>query len=353
VTEGRYIARRVLTNEQLDLEVPLITNGPERSLSAVSQLSATVKPDTGRLRAADGRLLLEEWGTLLYHEVDGEIRWGGIVTTSEFQGAEWVVEAAGHATYPHGAIFSGDFTSTGIEPVEAMRMIWANLQAQPDSDLGVRIVGDVTDQLLGSTEEPYTLSWHAATDCGKELDDIVTQSGVDWVERHRWDGEAIISEIVVGYPRLGRPLPDLSFVQGENIVEVVKPNLNGDDYANNIFGLGAGEGAGSVRRNASRSTGRLRRTRVLSRKDVETSARMDALVNDELRRSLDTTAVEEIVVVDHANAPFGTFDLGDDITVEASLPWYGELLLPFRIVGMVPQGGGRLTLRLERSDATP
>lgn len=152
----RYIARRATTGDFLDYDVPFIGDAlPTFKLSAVGSMSGTVTPDTGALRASDGDLLLQEWGTLLYAEsVDdetgvGEIKWGGIVTTTTYNGPDWTIEVANISTFPHGLPFLDNYIGEVVDPADVVRMIWAHLQGFRSSALGVTVVGS-TKQTVGT-----------------------------------------------------------------------------------------------------------------------------------------------------------------------------------------------------------
>ncbi|MET7808652.1 hypothetical protein [Micromonospora chersina] len=147
-----------MTGEVLDWELPLNQPQPSWALAAAGQLTGAIDPDVGRLRAADGRLLLEEWGTMLYAEADGLLRWGGPLVHSRFQGAPWRVEAAGISTYPHGMPYLGEYRQASVDPAEAIRHIWTHLQSFPNGNLGVQVVGS-TPARVGSTATPYQLAW--------------------------------------------------------------------------------------------------------------------------------------------------------------------------------------------------
>lgn len=363
----RYIAQRATTGEFLDLDVPLRRDDLAWALSGAGSLRATVSPDTGALRAADGRLVLEEWGTLIYAEADGQIRWGGIVISSRFDGPVWQVEAAGFTTYPHGLPFTGDYSKIDVDPAQIVRDIWAHLQAQPSGDLGVTVTGDTSVRVgteprdvsftTGAGEDvsfqagPYELSWWEAPDCGSEIESLAKETPFDFVERHAWDGDEIKHEVVIGYPRLGRRRNDLAFVQGDNISDVVAPSLEGDDYANGVLGLGAGEGKGVLQRAIEAPDGRLRRVAVYTAKDVSSTSRMDALIQRELRRRQDALKITQVTVRDHPNAPIGSWDLGDDVLIQATIPWLGDVALWCRIVGWALKTESTATLSLVRSDS--
>lgn len=349
MTEWRYIARRALTGELLEWELPLSRDALRWDLSGPGSLRGTVAPDVGLLRAADGRLLLEEWGTMIYAEANGQIRWGGIVVSSRFEGKSWIVEAAGVTTYPHGLPYTGKYTSEGVDPADVVRHLWQHAQSQPDGNLGVTVTG-TTKVRIGTKEEPYELLWHEAPDMGSEIDALAQAAPFDYVERHAWDGDAIRHEVVIGYPRLGRRRTDLAFVHGDNVSAVGSPEIRGDDFANEILVLGAGEGEGSKRRTAAVRDGRLRRVSVYTAKDVSDTTRLDRLAASRLTSHQAPLTIPSIVVRDHPSAPLGSWDVGDDILVEATLPWVGEVSLWHRITGWELVSDTTASLSLARSD---
>lgn len=347
----RYIAQRATTGEILDFEVPLHRDELRWDLSGAGSLRGTVKPDTGTMRAHDGRLLLEEWGTFLYAEADGEIRWGGIVVSSGFDGPSWKIEAAGFASYPHGLPYAGSYATAGADPADVVRHLWEHVQSYADGDLGLAVTGDKTSAVIGTAEEPYELHWWEAPDVGSEIDSLAKEALFDYAERHFWDGEEIRHELQIGYPRLGRRRDDLAFIQGDNVASVVTPELDGEIFANEVLGIGAGEGPGSVQRTTAVRDGRLRRTYVYTAKDVSSVPRMDALIRNELTRRQQTLSISSIVVRDHPNAPIGSWSVGDDVLVEADLPWLGEIALWCRITAWALTSDTTAALTLSRSDS--
>jgi hypothetical protein len=352
----RYIAQRAVTGEFLDMELPLHRDELKWDLSGAGSLRGTVTPDIGAMRADDGRLLLEEWGTLIYAEADGEIRWGGIVISSNFDGAAWKIEAAGFATYPHGIPYTGKYSRVGIDPAAVVADIWDHVQSYSAGNLGVTVSGATSARIGTATKDngqdgPYELNWWDAPDCGGEIDSLAKETPFDYMERHAWDGDDITHEIIIGYPRLGRRRDDLAFIQGDNITNVVTPELDGDVFANEIVGIGAGEGAKSVHKSTAIDDGRLRRPYVYTAKDVTSSGRMDALIRGELQRRQQTLAITSVDVRDHPNARLGSWSVGDDVLIQATIPWLGDVDLWCRIVGWALTGDYTATLSLARSDA--
>lgn len=517
MTAWRFIAQRALTGELLDLELPFLMKTLRWDLSGPGVLTGTIAPDTGTLRAPDGRLLLEEWGTYLYAEADGVIRWGGIVVSSKFEGKEWQVEASGFTTYPNGLPFTSTYYAALTDPADIVRELWAHVQSHRDGDLGVvvkgttpvrvgtlstekleeataaynaakktydaenadlkdrrkaetdvrkvyssltatktarskdvtaankaltaakRVVTDakrnltaakktkdagkiaaaqravddasakvpaaqsrvnaakatledakrdqsaqksVVDTYASRTDKQaaivksakaaatkandakkaakkaedddggaYRLNWWETPDVGQEIDKLAQEAGFDYVESHRWDGSTIRHEVTIGYPRIGRRRADLAFVQGDNVVSLVAPTIDGGDFANEVVGLGAGEGKGALRRTTAVRDGRLRRTAVLKAKDVKKASRMDALIRDELTVRLGELHIDSVEVLDHPNASIGSWSVGDDVLIEAQLPWLGDVALWCRITSWELLTESRAKLTLARSDS--
>lgn len=404
----RIIAQRATTGEYLDMDLPLHVEEITWELNGPGALRGTISPDVGAMRAADGRLLLEEWGTLIFAEADGQIRWGGIVINSTFEGPSWTVEAAGFTAYPHGAPYAGLYSATGVDPAQAFAHIWSHLQSYPDGDLGVVVTGAYTgdkiglpsgptlrgmisDQLwdwliknrkwwvyngssrgemilppdydgdlpprdddLDNPYDPYELLWWEAPDCGDELNNLADVAPFDYVEQHAWadaTSKNMRHEVQIKFPRAGRRREDLAFIQGENVTSTVSPTVNGDDFSNEILGMGAGEGQGAIRRSTAVSDGRLRRPVVLVAKDVDDATRLDTILAAQLRARQQPLSITEIEVRNHPNAPIGSWAVGDDILVQATIPWLGDVNLWCRIVSWTLTSETTATLQLQRSDS--
>jgi hypothetical protein len=351
----RYLAQRALTGEWLDWDLPIAVSELEWQLSGAGQLSGTISPDYASLHAADGRPVLDEWGTFLYAEADGQIRWGGILVSSGFEGSAWKLEAMGFAGYPKGIPYTGEWRYSTVDPLNAVREIWRHVQSFPDGDVGMIVDTDTSPVRVGGGKaEPYELAWYESKDCGDEIDSLAKETPFDYVESHTWADNAsdtITHKLSFGYPRLGRRREDLAFVQGENIDRLVTAERSGDNYANEVVGIGAGEGRAMLRRTTAVRDNRLRRSAVYSDKLISTSTRMDSTIRRELQRRLNTLQIDSIEVSNHSNARIGSWALGDDILVRAEIPWLGEISLWCRVVAWSLLGENRAKLTLQRSDS--
>jgi hypothetical protein len=168
----------------------------------------------------------------------------------------------------------------------------------------------------------FTLLWWELPDCGETIDTLTSDWGFDWTEEHRWnaDRSGFVTTIRVRYPRAGTKRTDLVFSDSVNTNEPTTPKDNGDDYANSIVGIGAGEGATSIRRERATTDGnRIRRVRTVSEKAVKTNAAMDQRIAPILTASLSTVGFDSITVVDHPNCRIGSWALGDDIRIDVDV----------------------------------
>ena len=200
----------------------------------------------------------------------------------------------------------------------------------------------------------YALEWWDAPDCGRLIDDLAKSAPFDWVEEHYWSGDVPTTRIRIAHPRTGRRLSgenDPTFVQGVNITVQLQPASEGSNFANTVFGIGAGEGAGSIRRLISKRNGRLRRVATLQSKDVKSKQDMVTRIQAELNARQETLAVNSIVVREHLNSPRGSYSLGDDIYVQGNVPHYGKFGLWHRIVSITEQPNGFTELDLQLTDS--
>lgn len=220
---------------------------------------------------------------------------------------------------------------------------------------GTAVVYQGTPERIVSAvpEKPYTLSVFESDDCGAKLDKLAAFTPFDYVEHHRWSGDQIVHEFEVRSPRIGSQRDDLVFVQGDNIIEVVEVDRDGDDYANEVIGLGAGSGEDAVRASvdsidiSAGDDGRLRRTRLSPDKAERSAAALEKRIRRELATRLGIEEViETITVIDHPNAPIGSWSVGDDIFIQATLPWLGDVAMYCRVESWQRLEGGKASIRL-------
>jgi hypothetical protein len=107
-----------------------VLNGPDT-------FSCTLSPPRPDLLDLTGNPAAQEWQTACYLEQNGKIKFGGILTSSQFAGPNWIMGFTGFLGYPAGMIYEGpDYTQSGVDSLDVVRYLWAWLQAQPGSNLG-------------------------------------------------------------------------------------------------------------------------------------------------------------------------------------------------------------------------
>ncbi|KIF04157.1 hypothetical protein PL81_20310 [Streptomyces sp. RSD-27] len=392
----RFIAQRALSSQFLDWDVPLaLSSNPKRSLSGPGVLSATIEPEYARLIGSDGLPILQEWGTKMYLEVDGEIRWGGILTKASFDGAKMSIESEGLTSYPHGIpyedhLISGelitppdpyegkdknhdgyiDFTNpkqkvpdppkpyTGprLDAYVAFRKVWEHVLTRPYGDVGIRVDSHNLGTLLGAEDgsSPWELAWWNSPDCGQALDQLARDTPFDWVEEHTWADEhrTVNHRLRLGTPRLGRKRNDLRIADGENLAAIAKPEGLGDEFANEIVVLGKGEGRAMARTQLHAFDGRrLRRVATVTDKTLSSADALRVRGQQELTSRTQGLQIPAVQIIDHPNARFGSWALGDDIRIQAHVPWVGDIDIWHRIIGDEVSADGTCVLTLRRSDA--
>ncbi|NII42104.1 hypothetical protein E9228_002762 [Curtobacterium flaccumfaciens] len=200
----------------------------------------------------------------------------------------------------------------------------------------------------------YTILPWEASDCGQRIDELAKAGQFDWHEDVYWDGDLPATRIVIAYPRLGRRLDGdgaPTFQQGVNITKSLVPEAEGDEFANAVYGIGAGEGAGAIRRAIGKRDGRLRRVATFQAKDVKSNHNMDVKLRAELTARQQPFEVKQITVADHPNSPRGSYSFGDDIYVEGQVPHFGKFQLWHRILGITDNLDGTSDLTLARTDS--
>ncbi|MEU9699558.1 hypothetical protein [Streptomyces sp. NPDC047981] len=391
----RFIAQRALPETVIDWDVPLsLSSNPRRDLSGPGSLTGTIEPEYARLIGPDGNPMIQEWGTKLYLEIDGYLRWGGIVTKTSYEGAKATIAAEGFSCYPHGIPYEDHMISgqlitpkdpyagkdrnhdgwidgnkgvqrtppppkpyggPRIDVYDAFRNIWNHVQSRPYGNIGLVIDGHDLGEKLGAADgsDPWELAWWDNPDCGQILDTLTRTTPFDWTETHAWSGggNAISHRLTLGRPRLGRKRRDLRFAGDENIVAIARPEGMGDDFANEAVVLGKGEGRKMARAQVHRYDGRLRRVATLADKTLSSAVALTARGQRELAGRTQALQIPSIQVVDHPNARLGAWQLGDDIRVQVHVPWVGDVDVWHRILTDEISADGISTLTLKRSDA--
>jgi hypothetical protein len=123
--------------------VTWVLNGPDT-------YSCTIAPPRPDLLDPGGNPAAQEWQTACYLEQSNRILFGGILTSSTFDGPAWTMGFTGFTGYLAGMVYEGpNYTQSNIDALDVVRYIWAWLQWQPGSDLGMTVAGTKAGVRLG------------------------------------------------------------------------------------------------------------------------------------------------------------------------------------------------------------
>jgi hypothetical protein len=427
----RMHLQNLLTGAWLHRDVQGITSPSITwALNAPDQFTCTVAPPRPDLLDATGNPVAQEWRDACYLEENDEIKFGGILTSSTFNGPQWQMSFAGFMGYPAGIPYEGaDYVKTRIDALDVIRDLWSWLQSRPQSNIGLQpdttdsgtLLGAVVptgaktglkgDAKAGSTvlkvrdaqpfnpkmrvsiaggsahtvkststtastitlttptanphydgatvaqvvdPTPYALYWYNSTDIGAEIGNIQTETVFDMWETHTWvdaTRTAVRHRLHFGVPRAGKRQAGLRFAEGENVVTAVQGTRDGSNFANEVVGLGAGQGKAQIRAQVAQVDGHLRRVTVYTDQSITTPARMQSRAQRILTSRLAIDTPGSVVVINHPNAPFGSFVPGDDIYVQWVTGWRNTGIW-CRITQMSQDPTTNLmTLTLARSDS--
>ncbi len=253
--------------------------------------------------------------------------WGSLIWRAEPIGGAYPIEAAGFTSYlerrhdSHGNL-NGRGPYTYGDPCKLLRDVWAYCQEQPDGDLGV-VVDDTTSKAkIGTPEEPYASTWwETRTLADLVVDAVDADGGPEWTEQVDWGAGLPQRRFRIGWPRLGTRRTDVSFTTGVNIASAQPVTYDGDTYAQVVIALGSGEGRSRRRAIDAVRDGRLRLEEVLDLPAVKGEDQLAAKARTKRIARQIRGDVQQVDIIDHPSARFGSFAVGDDVRVQVHDEW--------------------------------
>lgn len=201
----------------------------------------------------------------------------------------------------------------------------------------------------------YVAPWEAANAL-EEIRTISESVPYDIEEFEEWDGDTnnIKKTLKFHHPRMGSVRHDLRFAEGENILQAFTVSTSADDYANAVLVIGAGENSNTIIAYKYLAiTNAMRRIHIIDDRSIYNLKTANAIANLELAQRSQAIHVGSIVIdVEHPNAPLNEIRLGDDIKVDAVIPFLGRQVVWHRVTGIqYTPGGASAELSLSRSDS--
>lgn len=153
MSDWRFHLLTLPDGEWIDRDLPLQEASITEALSAPASISGKLPLGYRMINDSSGKRALVEWGSAIVAEQDGRNPVFGIVDDLTTEGDWLMVGAGGFTSYPTGMPWIGaPFSSTGIDSLDVVRMIWSDLQAKKNGNLGVVVDTVKSGYILGKPE---------------------------------------------------------------------------------------------------------------------------------------------------------------------------------------------------------
>lgn len=290
----------------------------------------------------------------------------GIVQPSDIDEQTGIqhLKVKGFATYPKGLPWLQDINHPANDAFLPVHEIWDYLQSYPNGNLDVEVFPARSGAIMlpgyaydGNTMNiNFFATFVRATDkidCGDYIDGLARDIPFDYAERHEWNADRtdIIKRIELGYPRLGVIQENLAFVINENVLSAKPHTETQNDWVSDVGITGFYPGVQYSAELANADPNRLRRYLDENDAYIDSNERAAAWGHKRLARRQTPAYWETITVsMTHPNAPFGTYDVGDTITVSGFMPWVGMISQDHKIIAIqvdTTKNAAQLTLYAE------
>jgi hypothetical protein len=249
------------------------------------------------------------------------------------------VSIAGPSSYLKNIPWLDNYNPIAIDPFAVAARIWNHVQMQTHGNIGITLEPASSGTLLlpgfGFDGTELTINFFAYfvraadfRDSGDEFNKLARDIPFDYIETAAWNGSytAINKKIVMSYPRRGSQRTDLAFRFGENVLAGSPATEAEIKWVSDVIVKGwfPGKVYSSTLSNADPTRFR----RVIKEDDAKINSKERAEVwaaRKLQRRQIPNYWSSITIDMDHPSAPFGTWELGDDIYVEGAMPWVGDV----------------------------
>lgn len=370
----RFILQEIMSRQIVDRDVEFVEPKVSRMLSGPCQIEGKI-PYRG---PGSYQITPKNWGHFIHVEEEfptptGKVRkiiaTGIVDPSSEVdESGNMNLKAKGFSNYPSGIPWLQNWNPITVDPFHAFQKVWDHLQSFPNGNMNVSIypADSGTFMLPGWSFNGIELNLEFFAvfqrmsdmrDCGEYLNNLARDIPFDFVEHSTWNSTHtdIDLSIELGYPRLGTDQQAMVFRQGENALQMkAKPEVE-IEYASDVIVKGWMPGKVYSSQFSNPAADRLRRVVKESDMNVNSKERAAVWAKRKLTRRQVPKYWEQVVVDEwHDSAPFGQWDVGDEMLVEGNMPWAGEterVSAKHKIVGWQRDGTGKATVMLKHSGA--
>jgi len=153
LSDWRFHLMTLPDGEWVDRDLPLQEAKVIEALSAPASISGRLPLGYRMINTPSGKRALVEWGAAIIAEQDGRNPVFGIVDGLSSDGDWLKVESGGFSSYPAGMPWmSESYSSTHVDALDVVRLIWSKLQGKAGGDLGVVVDSTQSGYILGKPE---------------------------------------------------------------------------------------------------------------------------------------------------------------------------------------------------------
>lgn len=362
----RFICEEARTGKILSRDLTVTKPQVLRALSG----PCNIRLDITYQDYMNNGIYFKPWGHWIHVEkrILGERKiWAsGIVQPSEVDKQSGVLhlEAQGFAGYPKNIPWLDNWNPLVVDPFEVVHRIWEHVQSYEDGDLGVEVypIESGLQMLPGYAFDGNLLNldffaiFIRAEDkqsCQDWIDKLSRDIPFDYIEESEWNPTrtGINKKIFLGYPTAGAQQDNLAFVINENVIEA-KPHIETEvDWASGVVVDGWAPGTAYSSSFTNADPTRYRRIVLQDDARINSTERAAAWARRKLTKRQTPAYWESIIVdMDHPNAPFGFYDVGDRIWVRGPMPWVGDVNQLHKIIAIAVEeekGMCQLTLKAD------
>lgn len=355
----RFTVIQMNTNEILTKD--LVVKEPEVTVNLSAPSHCTFKISQGEQAPGQSSHSIEwkNWGQWIIPELETHVGrkclGAQIVTNNQVDPAsgDMIIDGTGFMGYPKELPWLENFNPIAVDPAEVIQRIWAHLQSFPHANLGVDVQPSSTgtQMLPGYGFDGSILSFDFFAmfiravdfpDSGDQISSLARDLPLDLFEKVEWneDFSEIQKTVQIAYPLGGLQQDGLAFRLGENVINAEKMEELDIEPVSDIIIRSwlPGKVYSATLSNADMT--RARRTAMEEDASITSSERAAAWAKRKLtRRNIPKSFKKITIDPSHPHAPFGTWDVGDSIYVEApNYPWYGDIREWHRILSYTVKG---------------
>lgn len=136
----RYILQSVPDGEFIDLDAPLSGVSVTKAISGPGSITASIPLEYATLKKSNGMPSIQEWGTMIHVEEDGVILQSAIIDQIDVDGHTLTLSAGGFSMIANEQPWEGpDKNYIHADALDVFRDIYAQLQSDPQGDLGITV----------------------------------------------------------------------------------------------------------------------------------------------------------------------------------------------------------------------